>query len=73
MVRGLCAFEDAEGRSRASEQGVQSLLELPDVKERLASQGVEVGGSTPEELNAVVQSERKLWTRVVREAGIRVE
>ena len=49
------------------------VLEPPDVKDRLAIQGVEVGGSTPEELNAVVQSERKLWTRVVREAGIRVE
>jgi tripartite-type tricarboxylate transporter receptor subunit TctC len=49
------------------------VLALPDVKERLASQGVEVAGSTPEELNAVVRAERKLWAKVIKQAGIRIE
>lgn len=48
-------------------------LALPDVKERLSRDGVEPGGSTPEQLNAVVQAEKKLWTKVIRDAGIKVQ
>ena len=49
------------------------VLELPDVKERLANQGVEVGGSTPEQLNAIVQAEKKIWAKVIKQAGIKIE
>lgn len=48
-------------------------LALPDVKERLSRDGVEPGGSTPEQLNAVVQAEKKLWTKVIKDAGIKVQ
>ena len=46
---------------------------LPDVKERLGRDGVEAGGSTPEALAAMVQAERKQWSKVIREAKIKVE
>ncbi len=49
------------------------VLALPEIKERLASQGVDVASSTPEQLNAVVRAERKLWSKVVRDAGIRIQ
>jgi tripartite-type tricarboxylate transporter receptor subunit TctC len=49
------------------------VLALPEVRERLAAQGVEVASSTPEELTSLVRAERKLWSRVIREAGIRIE
>lgn len=49
------------------------VLALPEIRERLAAQGVEVASSTPEQLTALVRAERKLWSRVVREAGIRIE
>jgi tripartite-type tricarboxylate transporter receptor subunit TctC len=49
------------------------VLALPDVKERLSRDGVEPGGSTPEQLNAVVQAEKKLWTKVIRDANIKLQ
>ena len=49
------------------------VLALPDVQERLTRDGVDPGGSTPAELDAIVRAERKLWTKVIREANIRVE
>lgn len=46
---------------------------LPDVKERLSRDGVEASGSTPEALRNIVANEKKLWTRVIREAHIKIE
>ena len=49
------------------------ILALPDVKERLARDGVETGGSTPEQLSQIVQAEKKMWSKVIREANIKVQ
>ncbi len=49
------------------------ILALPDVKERLSRDGVEPAGSTPEQLTALVKSEEKLWSRVIKDANIKVE
>jgi tripartite-type tricarboxylate transporter receptor subunit TctC len=49
------------------------VIALPEVKERLANQGVEVGGSTPEQLNAIIREEKKVWTKVIKDANIKVE
>jgi len=46
---------------------------LPDVRERLSKDGVEASSSTPEALRNIVQAEKKLWTRVIRESRIRIE
>jgi tripartite-type tricarboxylate transporter receptor subunit TctC len=46
---------------------------LSEVRERLSKDGVEAAGSTPEALRNIVQAEKKLWTRVIREAHIRIE
>lgn len=48
-------------------------LALPEVKERLAHDGVEPEGSTPTQLTALILAERKLWTKVIREANIKVQ
>gem|GEM_PF-2635135 len=48
-------------------------LSLPDVRERLLRDGVEPGGSTPAKLLAVVQAEKKLWSKVIKDAGIKVQ
>jgi tripartite-type tricarboxylate transporter receptor subunit TctC len=48
-------------------------LSLPDVRERLMRDGVEPGSSTPAQLLAVVQAEKKLWTKVIKDAGIKVQ
>lgn len=49
------------------------VLALSEVKDRLSRDGVETGGSTPEQLNAVVQAEKKLWSRVIKEANIKIQ
>lgn len=49
------------------------ILALPDVKDRLSKDGVETEGSTPEHLNGIVQNEKKMWTKVIREANIKVQ
>jgi len=48
-------------------------LRLPDVKERLAADGAEPVGSSPDEFAALIKSEIEKWTRVAKAAGIRPE
>lgn len=54
-------------------QDLIRVLALPDVKDRLTRDGVEPGGSTPAQLNAVVQAEKKLWSKVIKDARIKVQ
>ncbi len=46
-------------------------LKMPEVKKRLAEQGADPVGSTPEEYEAFVRSEIAKWLKVVKEAGIK--
>jgi tripartite-type tricarboxylate transporter receptor subunit TctC len=48
-------------------------LELPDMRERLATLGAEGVGSNPDQFKAFVQSEIRKWARVVKDAGLKVE
>ena len=48
-------------------------LGAPEVRERLAKSGNEYVMSTPEEFTAFVRAEIAKWTKVVREAGIKIE
>jgi len=52
---------------------INRIMALPDVKERLSKDGVDPGGSTPEQLNAIVQNEKKMWSKVIRQANIKVQ
>jgi tripartite-type tricarboxylate transporter receptor subunit TctC len=48
-------------------------LQRADVRERLAAEGAEPLGSTPEQFGAYIQREIERWARVVKEAGIRAD
>jgi tripartite-type tricarboxylate transporter receptor subunit TctC len=50
-----------------------AVLQQPDVRAKLAAQGIEVSGSTPEALHAELLSELDKWTKVIRAANIRQE
>jgi tripartite-type tricarboxylate transporter receptor subunit TctC len=52
---------------------IVAILHLPEVVERLSSQGAEPVGSTPEEFAAYIRSETVKWAKVVRESGARAE
>ena len=48
-------------------------LKQPDVSQRLAAEGAEVIGSTPDEFAAHIKTEIARVGKVVRAAGIRIE
>jgi tripartite-type tricarboxylate transporter receptor subunit TctC len=52
---------------------IVAILHLPDIVERLSSQGAEPVGSTPEEFAAYIKSETVKWAKVVRESGAKAE
>jgi tripartite-type tricarboxylate transporter receptor subunit TctC len=49
------------------------VVALPDVKERMFGLGMEVAGSTPEQLGALVKSDIAKWGKVIKDAGVRVD
>ena len=51
---------------------VVRILELPDIKERLLSQGATPTPTTPEEFDAFIRSEVKKFAKVIIAAGARV-
>ena len=52
---------------------INRLLQLPDVKERMAGLGVEPAGGTPEQLREHVKREITKWQNVVKMAQIKAE
>jgi len=55
-------------------QETAKALKLPDVIDRLATQGGnQLVGSTPEEFAAIIRKEIALYAKVIRDANIRVE
>ena len=49
------------------------IIKLAEVRERLASEGADFVGDTPEELTAFVKAEIAKWAKVVRQSGVKVE
>ena len=47
------------------------LLEMPDVRQFLFNQGLELSPSTPEQLGAQLRSDIVRWGKVIRETGIK--
>ena len=54
-------------------QDIVKVLNTPEVKGRLASEGSEVVGSTPEQAQAVVYSQIDQWVDVVKKTGIKLQ
>src|SRR5713101_5686079 len=52
---------------------VVELLDLPDVKERFAEQGLETAGGTPAQLDQWIRAELERWGKVIREQKITLE
>lgn len=52
---------------------VARALQHPEVRERLSRDGAEGIGGTPEQLQAHLSSEIARWTKVIRQAGVKVD
>ena len=52
---------------------VRGVLKLPDVQERLGSDGTDFGANTPEYAASFLRNEIEKWGRVVRDSGARAE
>jgi tripartite-type tricarboxylate transporter receptor subunit TctC len=48
-------------------------LNMPDVQQRLAAQGVDAAPTTAEQFAAFIKSETAKWAKVVKDAGVTVE
>lgn len=49
------------------------ILHLPEIKERMSNQGVELVGSTPQQFAEFIKSEMVKWGKVVKASGARVD
>jgi tripartite-type tricarboxylate transporter receptor subunit TctC len=52
---------------------LRTVLQIPAVRARLADEGGEVIGGTPEQYAKVISTELAKWTKLVKAAGIRAE
>jgi tripartite-type tricarboxylate transporter receptor subunit TctC len=52
---------------------VIQVLKLPDVKERIASQGAEIVGDTPAEFTAFIAAESAKYAKIIQQAGVKLE
>jgi tripartite-type tricarboxylate transporter receptor subunit TctC len=52
---------------------VLKVLKHTEVAKQLASEGAEVVGSSPQQLDAFIKSEYEKWGKVIKQAGIRIE
>jgi tripartite-type tricarboxylate transporter receptor subunit TctC len=52
---------------------MKRILELPDVKEKLAEIGAIAAPMTPEDFTKFIDGERAKWSEVVKAAGVKVD
>jgi tripartite-type tricarboxylate transporter receptor subunit TctC len=48
-------------------------LQVPEVRERMASLGIDPVGNTPAELGAILKADLEKWTAVAKSAGVKAE
>ena len=52
---------------------VNKAMEMPDIKERLASLGAEDGGGTAQQFADFMRAERTKWAKVIKDANIKAD
>ena len=52
---------------------IQKAISVPDVRSRLENAGGEVRGTTPAEMRDLVERQVRMWTKVAKDANIRID
>lgn len=52
-------------------QAIAAIMQQPDVRSRLLAQGAEPLSGPPSELRSLLTREKEVWSRVIREAGVK--
>jgi tripartite-type tricarboxylate transporter receptor subunit TctC len=50
-----------------------AVLEMPDVRQSLASSGIDPAPSSPDAFAAYIRAETGKWTQVIKSAGVKVD
>ncbi|AMO21745.1 tripartite tricarboxylate transporter substrate binding protein [Ramlibacter solisilvae] len=58
---------------RRMNEDVNKVLEMPDVKEKLAAVGAEDAGGSPLDFERFIAAETKKWSRVIKDAKVKYE
>ena len=53
--------------------GVGRSLQAPDVKEKMNTQGLELRGGTPAQLDAFIKADWDVWDKLIKSLGIRLD
>jgi tripartite-type tricarboxylate transporter receptor subunit TctC len=73
MDCALCARGIPQDLIALIHADVVRLLNLPDVSDRLAQQGIDRVGNSPAEASAYLKSEITRWAKVIKAANMRVD
>ena len=49
------------------------VLKLPDVVERIASQGADIVGNSPAQFAAFIAAESAKYARIIKQAGVKLD
>jgi tripartite-type tricarboxylate transporter receptor subunit TctC len=52
---------------------INAVLKMPDVRAKLEGAGIEIQGGSPEDYAALIKSDLVKWSKVIKEAGIKME
>jgi tripartite-type tricarboxylate transporter receptor subunit TctC len=52
---------------------VNAIMQMPDVRERFATMGVDPVGGTPDEFGAYIQKELRAWKVLIKDSGMKLE
>jgi len=55
------------------EHAASAALKSPEVRDRLTKAGAEPAGTTAEEFRKVIEREKPIWAKVVKESGAKVD
>jgi tripartite-type tricarboxylate transporter receptor subunit TctC len=50
---------------------INRALKLPDIREKYAADGIDIGGGTPQEFGTLIRTDIAKWSKVIKAAGIK--